>query len=786
MRVRRLLSMSIPELACRGRQEASKWLERVGLTGRSTGNPGEAAGMLVDRFETVGPARFFEGVVSDAVPGLLARRMPEACDQIVAAAETVCQRRFDLLGYRGLVFGDPVDWHLDPISGRRAPFTHWSRLDPLDPATVGDSKVVWELNRHQWLVRLGQAYRLTRDERYARTFAGHVREWTRANPPGIGINWASSLEVALRLIAWCWALFLFRGSPALAPEFVVGMLGGIRAHASYVEKYLSYYFAPNTHLTGEALGLFYAGVLFPELLGARRWRALGARILTDQLQRQVLPDGVYFEQSTCYQRYTVETYLHFLLLAGRNGVAVPPTMGERVQRMVDVFLAVRRPDGSVPSIGDADGGWLLPLATRAPDDFRGVFSTAAALFGRSDYTWAAGGVAPETVWLLGADGVKAYDGLRPAPPGTPASRLFADGGLVVMRSGWDESAHQLLFDVGPLGCPVSAGHGHADLLSIQCSAFGQPCLVDAGTYGYTPEPRWRDFFRGTTAHSTVVVDGLGQAVPAGPFKWDARPRARLHRWQSTEAFDYAEASHDAYSRLADPVIHRRRVLFVKPDYWVVVDDLDGRAEHAVELRFQFAPIEVTVGPDLWARARVPDGPGLFLRPFAAMSFKGEIHEGELAPIQGWVSPDYGQRRPAPVLTYAASTRLPVRIVTLLVPTEDPLASPPAVSALAAEDRGRAGAVFGDDDELVVVGEQDIIVEPGKPRVRGRSVAPGHRASMVAPMRLGRSPSEFEGQFGLSPEPQRDLLTNDVPRPPTRETAPESRSDGKTMSRTAIL
>jgi len=247
--------------------------------------------------------------------------------------------------------------------------------------------------------------------------------------------------------------------------------------------------------------------------------------------------------------------------------------------------------------------------------------------------------------------------------------------------------------VGPLGCPFSAGHGHADLLSIQGSVFGQPCLVDAGTYGYTAEPRWRDFFRGTTAHSTVVVDGLGQAVPAGPFKWDARPRARLHRWQSTEASDDAEASHDAYSRLADPVVHRRRVLFVKPGYWVFVDDLDGRAEHAVELRFQFAPIEVTVGPDLWARARVSAGRGLLVKPFATVALKGEVHEGELAPIQGWISPDYGRRGPAPALIYSTVTRLPLRIMTLLLPTEHLFAAPPAVTPLLGDGDAPLGVVL---------------------------------------------------------------------------------------------
>src|SRR5206468_3292666 len=162
-----------------------------------------------------------------------------------------------------LFLGDPVEWNLDPISGRRAPRVHWSLIEPLDHATNGDSKVVWELNRHQWMVRLGQAFRLTGDDRLARMFAGHVLDWLRANPPGMGINWASSLEVALRLISWCWSLCLFRDSPVLSRGLFRDMHASIREHAAHVERYLSRTFSPNTHLTGEALGLFYAGTLFP-------------------------------------------------------------------------------------------------------------------------------------------------------------------------------------------------------------------------------------------------------------------------------------------------------------------------------------------------------------------------------------------------------------------------------------------------------------------------------------------------------------------------------------------
>jgi len=694
----RLRRMTLAEIGCRGRQEAWKWLERAGVGGRA----GRIPAFGDDPSSALDPDRFFEGATSRETPVLVTERAPDASRAVVESAGKVCLGRFDLLGYRALSFGDPVDWRLDPTAGVRAPLVHWSRLDPLDPARVGDSKVVWELNRHQWLVGLGQAYRLTGDESYSEAFVRSVGEWIEANPGGRGINWASSLEVALRLISWCWALFLFRGSPRLAVPVVARMVEGIGAHAARVERYLSRYFAPNTHLTGEALGLVYAGVVFPEFPRAEEWRRQGMRILTEQSDRQISDDGVYFEQSTCYQRYTAEIYLHAMILAARNGLFFPSAVTARIQSLLDFLLWVRNPDGSMPMIGDADGGWLLPLTPRAPDDLRGVFSTAAAWFGRSDYAWAAGGnPAPETLWLLGRRGLEAFQALEASPPARNPSRAFVKGGHAVMRTGWASDAHHLILNVGPIG---GCGHGHADLLSVQCAVFGTPCLVDAGTYCYTPDLSWRDFFRSTAAHSTVTVDGLSQAVPAGPFRWEARPRARVRRWRSNERFDFTDAEHDAYRRLGDPVVHRRRVLFVKPRYWVVVDDLDGAAEHRLDLRFQFAPMEVSVDPALWARAPRRDGRGLLVRPFTTVVLKAEVREGEVDPPAGWVSPDYGQRRPAPLLVYSTVTCLPLRIVTLLLPVEDVSAPPPRVSLLRDENSAPAGLTFEETREQVRFGD----------------------------------------------------------------------------------
>jgi len=689
--------MGFAEISCRVRQEVSKWVDR-----RADPRRGAFEGSIsaeVDSWVNEMLPRFFAGPGDPRVPALMHERLPDSVHRIVGAADRALEKRFDLLGYRDLSFGDPIDWHLDPVAKRRAPFVHWTILDPLDAPLVGDSKVVWELNRHQWFLTLGQAYRLTGDERYAGMFADTIREWLQANPPGMGINWTSSLEVAFRLISWCWALALFRGAAALTAEVRALLVGGIAIHASRIERYLSYYFSPNTHLTGEALGLFYAGTLFPAMPAAPRWQRLATDILVRQAERQILPDGVFMEQATCYQRYTAEIYLHFVILASKNGIFGPASVISRLERLLDALVALRRPDGSLPQIGDADGGWLLPFEVRSAGDGTGVFSTAAVVLRRGDYAWASAELVPEVLWLLGREGVEVFDRLECHFPAQTPSRLLPDGGYAVMRSGWGDQADQIIVDTGPLGCEFSGGHGHADLLSIQASFRGQPYIVDSGTFRYTDDGGWRRYYRGTAAHSTVEIDHVGQALPVGLFGWRDRPRARITRWASTPDFDSVTAEHSAYTRLSDPVIHRRTVHFKKLRYCVVVDDLEGFAEHRVSLRFQFAPMSVIIDSSGWIRAGRDTAHGLFLRAFATSALEAAICEGELEPKQGWVSSDYGCHEPAPMVVYSLTARLPVRLITLLIPIDDRLASPPSV-CLCVEDGCLHGLTFDDGREVI--------------------------------------------------------------------------------------
>jgi hypothetical protein len=501
-------------------------------------------------------------------------------------------------------------------------------------------------------------------------------------------------------------LMLLRQSPLLSVEWADRVLAAIWQHATYVRAHLSYYFSPNTHLTGEALGLFYAGTLFTEFDDAEAWRQTGLNILVAELERQTSTDGVYFEHSTCYQRYTVDTYLHLLLLARRNGIEVPPFVVTRVAQMVEFLVSIQRPDGVLPAIGDDDGGALFALVPPRAGDASATFDVAAFVTQRGDFAYASGGPTVEGLWLTGRQVFAAHACAK--PPIAAASRVFSPGGYAVMRSGWAREAHYLITDVGPLGCPVTGGHGHADLLSIQCSIFGDPCLVDAGTYCYTANPLWRDFFRSTAAHSTVRCDQREQADAAATFGWrQHRPRARLRAWQSNDVIDYLDADHDGYLRLTNPVTHRRRVLFVKPHYWLVIDDLEGAGEHHIDVAFQCAPLTVNLTGDSWCCAETENGHALWVTMSATTTLEARVICGSENPIGGWVSQGYGQRVPAPQLTYSGRAVLPCRAMTLLVPG---VPGPSPRATFTCDDAGiPVGVAFRDVLPSVTVSEHMVTV-----------------------------------------------------------------------------
>jgi hypothetical protein len=569
-------------------------------------------------------------------------RWPETAQRIIEKADRICTGNFDLLGHANLNFGNPIDWQFEPISGKRIPLLHWSKLDYLDAEIAGDKKITWELNRHHYFTTLGQAYWLSGDERYAQIFATHLDSWMDANPPKLGINWASSLEVAFRSIAWLWAFYFFKSSPSFSTETFTRAWKFLYLKARHLESYLSTYFSPNTHLTGEALGLFFLGTLLPEFHEAKRWQHLGSSILLEQLPVHVRPDGVYFEQSSYYHRYTTDFYIHFLLLSNANNFKPPNQVHQYVRLLLDHMMYITRPDGTTPLFGDDDGGRLAMLDVRAANDFRGTLATGSLLFDRGDYKFVADGGAEELLWLTGVEGLSRFDSIAATQP-PEISKAFHEGGYFVMRDGWTRESNYLLFDCGPHGS-LNCGHAHADALSFDLSANGRTVLVDPGTYTYTGSTEMRDWFRSSHAHNTLTVDGESSSLPDRTFSWITTAHCSLQQWVSNERYDFVSGQHDGFMRLQDPVMVTRDIFFLKRDYWIIRDFTSSSHEHHVDVRFHFdAPTD--------------DESTLNIQCFG----NGRWNEEE-----AFISQCYGQKEKAKVLSYSATLKNSA-VISFLLP-----------------------------------------------------------------------------------------------------------------------
>ncbi len=703
-KLRKLKNASFDELRVRGSQALATSIERAGWSGKLPNdkqllrllNPRLAStAVLHHNFTQRPPISFFSSFESQTTTiATLKRHWPDGEKTILQKAAKILEGSFDLLAFRDLNFGSPINWHLEPLAGKQSPLVHWSRLNYLDPKITGDKKIIWELNRHQYFVTLGQAWWLTGDERYPCTFATHITEWMDQNPPKLGVNWASSLEVAFRSISWLWALHFFRNSGSLTPELFARILQFLYVHARHLETYLSTYFSPNTHLTGEALGLFYLGSLLPEFRDAKRWRNTGLQILLAQAEKHVQPDGVYFEQSSYYHRYTTDFYLHLWILLRRQGEATLPQLAEKLQSLLDHLMYITRPDGTTPLFGDDDGGRLMMLDHHAGNDFRSTLSTGAAVFEDPCYKFVAGGIREETLWLLGSEGVDRLLKLDARKP-DKTSVAFTSGGYYVMRDGWTRESNFLFFDCGPHG-QGNCGHAHADALAIDVAAKGQTVLVDPGTCTYTGSKETRDWFRSSFAHNTLTIDDQSSSQSAEAFSWNSIARSECLSWISHDRFDFVAGAHDGFARLPEPAEHARRILFIKDNYWIIRDIVASKGVHNLRLSFHF---DSHVAP-LHSKENIVRIVSEKDR-YAILQLATFAPGGQWTEESGWVSHCYGERVAAPVFAFSVSARGSQELITFLLPETMGATPKPSVRQIEA----LAGQAFSIDFD----GRHDVLM-----------------------------------------------------------------------------
>jgi uncharacterized heparinase superfamily protein len=380
---------------------------------------------------------------------------------------------------------------------------------------------------------------------------GLMRRWIRENPLGQGCGW-HSYPASLRIVNWIkWAL----NGAILAPEIAASLA----SQAQYLSRRLEYATLGN-HIFENAKALVLAGCFFdgPD---ARSWMSEGLQILRREVPEQVLADGGHFERSPVYHAIFLDGVLDLVNLARVYRTCIPEDLVlawcDTTRRMLGWLETMCHPDGEIALFNDA------------------AFGIAPSLRDLQLYAQRLGVASCAQV------------------SGQPPTQLLPQSGYARLVCG----PAVLLFDGGAIGPDYQPGHAHADTLSFELSVSGRRIIVDAGTSTYAPgSDRSRE--RSTSAHNTVVVDGMDQTECWGAFRVARRARPLGFRLERFGAGVFVEAGHDGYKRLADPVIHRRRIEMTASGV-SVRDTIEAGARHQVDIAWHFHPVlrVLPVGPN---------------------------------------------------------------------------------------------------------------------------------------------------------------------------------------------
>lgn len=580
-------------------------------------------------------------------------------DSVRAAADRVLAGQWDVFALKRAQLGFPPVWNRDPRTGIDAPMGIGKSMDYRDDRIVGDIKYLWEPSRHLALVTLGAAWRVTRDKRYVDGAVALLTSWMDQCPYPMGVHWASSLELAVRLLNWAVAWHLFGGADGVLFEGDTGVafrqrwLSLVYQHCHFIDGFYSKHSSANNHLFGEYMGLFIGSVTWPCWKESETWQHRAKQGLETEALLQTGPDGVNREQAVYYHHEVMDMMLWCYLAGAANGIHFSAAYLERLKGMAVFLSSVMDARGHVPMIGDADDALMVKLSYEAGwCHYRSLLTSCALLFEEPALKAQAGRLDDKNLWLFGEMGRSRWNALA-AVPGDPV-REFPDGGYYIIGRDWHSRTEiKAVVDCSPLGYLSIAAHGHADALSMVLSVGGEEMLIDPGTYAYHTQKKWRDYFRSTAAHNTLRIDGVDQSVIGGNFMWLDKAVSRLCRFHAGEREQVFEGEHNGYRRLEDPVVHRRRIEFdTVQAVFNVTDLIECRGRHDVEIFWHFAEhckVEATA-----EGLQVSSGSGRARLALSVAGIRPVLRRGDEASPSGWISRSFDHKEPTTTGCFSAT------------------------------------------------------------------------------------------------------------------------------------
>jgi hypothetical protein len=610
------------------------------------------------------------------------RLYPLDAEAVCETAEMALKGEFLLFQWRVVKAGKSIPWSLvfDPSH----PTAEWPKVhfpevryafDPNRPEQ--DVKWCWELNRFQHLLCLGAAWRITGQERFAEGARAQLDDWMQHVRYPIGVQWSSTLEVALRALSWARCHILCMNSKAWSEDFTARFLANLYVHCRHIDAELSLDHARTNHLLGEIAALAYLSILYRPFRGSERWLRRSLGILRWLVPELILADGVYAEQTTGYFRFAAEFLLPLIDAAATNHIRLPEIVPERLLAGLKFIKSLSPTNSDIPMIGDADNGMAIGWQISDYWDFSPLLASGAALVDEPCLIDGMDKYPAESFLLLGDRGREWFENHgrnRQRNGGSAASAARKCSSLLHLPVGGyqisaDRTFH-VIFDGGPLGIYPGFGHGHADGLSFLLYYKGAPVIVDPGTFHYNGPVRWREYFRSTKAHNTVSIDDLSQSATLGTFRWSRPLDIMLETPLQGKDWRLLRG------RIKWPgVVHHRFVLHIIDRGLIVIDHLEGKGSHTLNWSLNLAPSWDLRQHDRTRFVASADGADLAIQLVQPGDAHADVLYGSETPVGGWYSRFYGLKEPCYNLRSVLSADLPVMYVLTVKPPGEELIIP---------------------------------------------------------------------------------------------------------------
>lgn len=474
-----------------------------------------------------------------------------------------------------------LPWHWDFRSGYRwSDRRYWKRIRYGHRRGV-EVRVPAELSCGYHLVTLGQAYFLTCDEQYAKEVRNQILDWIDHNPWKRGVNWAFPMMVGFRALNWLWAWWLCCKSQYFNDNFRRKFFISLLEHGEFLwsqkEK------EKHNHLFGLLLGLTSVALALPEYEEATNWLNYVVKKLEVELEEQVHSDGLQYEGSLSYHRLVLEMIFNLLFLLQIGEYKLPSTCKEKVSQMLEAMLILQRTDGSIPQIGDTEGARPLNLGVRDITDHSHLQTIGCLLLDKANFKQESV-FAPEALWLFGEKGYKRWLKYQIPAIKTLETYAFPFFGVYVINKG----NNRLVIAQRSRQKKLSnLGHAHCDRLSFELYWQDQPVIIDPGTYTYTSDLKYRNYFRSAQAHNILAINGENWSYfnPYHPFHFEDQGTATC--------LEFKQGAKEAtfIGEIRVPKICYRREFRCRQEELIITDTIyfDQQRPHRFDWYFHLHP-----------------------------------------------------------------------------------------------------------------------------------------------------------------------------------------------------